>query len=270
MGSKASLACSTPPLPSLRRRRPWRLCHISHRSNPFQPVHLIPPPVYRSLVTTRPRLFDAPQRHRSQSRDARLRLPFSMGYATDSEGHPPRPAVCESGTDAGKASRETERSQMAGRKRNASQMEDDSSASASATADGSENRGTREKSKVGHTIETDPGDFVVTCPVMPQRKKILERDKKVSILHDCPLEQSQLAIDFAVEPGLKWDGLSRFKNAKCEFQPVLQAYPKLMHFRRLQSARLTKSPSLSASSCTSIATCLRHLRFPKMHQRRRN
>ncbi|KIW22894.1 uncharacterized protein PV07_11142 [Cladophialophora immunda] len=101
--------------------------------------------------------------------------------------------------------------QMIGRKRTASEMEDD----ASAVADSYENQGTRQGSEVVYTNEPDPPVYTVICPLTPRRKRILEEENEdVTILRVYPEQLSYLAIDFAVKPGSSWDSLKRYKNAQ--------------------------------------------------------
>lgn len=96
---------------------------------------------------------------------------------------------------------------MAGRKRSASEMED-------------EKRATKQSdrpSKVPETIEAEmPPDFILECPARPKTTKQLANDD-IYIERDAPSLAPHLTIDFAVRPGKKWSELSRFKNAKCKF-----------------------------------------------------
>ncbi|KIW21843.1 uncharacterized protein PV07_12733 [Cladophialophora immunda] len=93
--------------------------------------------------------------------------------------------------------------QMIGRKRTASEMEDDAF----------EKQGTRQGSEGGYTNEPDPSLYTVIFPLTPRRKRILEeKEKDAKILRVYPEKLSYLAIDFAVIPGSRWDSLQRYKN----------------------------------------------------------
>lgn len=104
----------------------------------------------------------------------------------------------------------SEHSQMAGRKRSASEMEEDL---------GKSRQGKKgAKASTGpETIEAEvSSDFIVQCPaVIPRGRKPVEQD--VVIEKDAPTLAPHLAIDFAVRPGKKWSELPRFKNAKCTY-----------------------------------------------------
>lgn len=126
----------------------------------------------------------------------------------------------------------SEPTSMAGRKRSASEMEDDASRSritnmGFATDTDHETSGTSGAPSTGAANGTDPGDasetieadlgdeFTVECPARPKRGKAAKTDD-VHIERDSPSLAPHLTIEFAVRPGQKWAGLDRFRNAKCE------------------------------------------------------
>lgn len=91
-------------------------------------------------------------------------------------------------------------SQMAGRKRTASEMEDKlESGGTSETAD---------------EVDRQSGvEFTVVCPAPSRHGKLR---KGVCVERDHPAGQAQLSVEYAVSPGKEWASLSRFRNAKCE------------------------------------------------------
>lgn len=109
---------------------------------------------------------------------------------------------------------QVESSAMNGRKRSASEMEDEAGPSKQLAA----GEGERE---VRETIEAEvSSDFIIECPYRPKRvkpgkEKASETDD-VSIHQDAPSLAPHLKINFAVRPGQKWTKLGKFKNAKCE------------------------------------------------------
>lgn len=104
-----------------------------------------------------------------------------------------------------------EPSQMAGRKRSASEMEDETGKQRTGNAGG-------KTSNAPETIEAEVSpDFTIQCPALPQRGKKTLNDDVVIEKGDAPSLASHLTIDFAVRPGKKWSELSRFKNAKCKY-----------------------------------------------------
>ena len=121
----------------------------------------------------------------------------------------------------------SESSQMAGRKRSASEMEEDQETS-------KQKKTGRKTAKVPETIEAETSSddgFAIQCPAPPQRNKKVLNDNVV-IEKDAPVLAPNLTIDFSVRPGKKWSEMPRFKNAKCEWaQFYLECsnkYPSLL------------------------------------------
>ncbi|KIX99022.1 uncharacterized protein Z520_05483 [Fonsecaea multimorphosa CBS 102226] len=100
--------------------------------------------------------------------------------------------------------------QVIGRKRSASEMEDGPRPGAAPSG----YQGASRTPDVQYTVESEPCEFTVICPVTPKRWRTLGEDADVSLFQDFPLRLSQLSIDFALIPGSKWDQLTRFKNAR--------------------------------------------------------
>ncbi|KAL2408081.1 hypothetical protein ABEF95_016246 [Exophiala dermatitidis] len=130
----------------------------------------------------------------------------------------------------------SEPSQMAGRKRSASEMEDDSSrskrtntGSGADTGLGSSANGANTDTSpapgpdASETIEAESGDeFTVQCPARRKHGKAAATDD-VYIERDAPPEAPDLSIEFAVRPGKKWASLDRFRNAKFK-NPLVVVY----------------------------------------------
>ncbi|KIW20080.1 hypothetical protein PV08_00655 [Exophiala spinifera] len=102
---------------------------------------------------------------------------------------------------------------MAGRKRNASEMEDDGDKStASKVAEGT-----------SETIEAEiSSDFTVECPARPRRTKS-PIPEDVYYETAAPSLAPNLSVNFAVRPGDKWARFSRYRNAKFK-DPLLLVY----------------------------------------------
>lgn len=106
-----------------------------------------------------------------------------------------------------------EPSQMAGRKRSASEMEDDPGKTKITTTEGT-------AAEAPETIEAEVSpDFIMECPAHPKRAKAAAAgDDAWYIDRDAPSLAPNLSIQFAVTPGKKWKELNRFKNAKCKYK----------------------------------------------------
>ena len=107
-----------------------------------------------------------------------------------------------------------EQSYTNGRKRSASEMEDEAGPS-------KQPRISEGERDVPETIEAEASsDFFIDCPYRPKRVKAgKHRASAVDDVHisqDAPSLAPQLKINYAVRPGSKWAKLGKFKNAKCE------------------------------------------------------
>jgi hypothetical protein len=101
---------------------------------------------------------------------------------------------------------------VAGRKRSASEMDDEHDNPRSTNPQGS-------ASKASETMETEVHTgFIIVCPALPT---LLEKTTAGDAYRerDHPAPAPGLSVDFTVRPGKKWSGLPRFKNAKRERCP---------------------------------------------------
>ncbi|KIV85409.1 hypothetical protein PV11_01106 [Exophiala sideris] len=105
-----------------------------------------------------------------------------------------------------------EQSHTTGRKRSASEMEDEAGPS-------KQSRTSEGERDVPETIEAEVNsDFFIDCPYRPKRVKAgKHRASAVDDVHvnqDAPSLAPHLKITYAVRPGQKWAKLGKFKNAK--------------------------------------------------------
>ena len=163
----------------------------------------------------------------------------STATATDSYPSPVTPRDSESEGSQASGS-------MAGRKRRASEMADDSGrkpfkqgplgmTAPMGYQPTSPPRLPKNKKKKGRmtveqqdTIEAEnKGEiiFTVECPVWPDSKRYQGRLSRENLYteHDAPAlpEVSNLGVNFSVKPGTEWSALRRFKNAKCKYWSML-------------------------------------------------